>query len=189
VTAIDFTPAGVDLARRRFGLARVSPEEDRVDSALSLSVPDSMLDCVWSNGVLHAKGGTRRAVAEVRLVLKPGGRAIISHFYRRPSWMYLMNRLGRENIEYREEDPPVDEFLAGPQVEYLLHSVEILETHRSHPLCCIGFRAWLHTYLCKPICNLIPESIARRVAYMYTVTASAEPSAELKERERCSSSE
>jgi len=44
-------------------------------------------------------------------VLKPGGRAVISHFYRQPSWLYGLSLLGRESIRLTEADPPVNEFL------------------------------------------------------------------------------
>ena len=44
------------------------------------------------------------AVREVRRVLKPGGIAMISHIYRRPSWMRLLSKYGKENIEFKEEE-------------------------------------------------------------------------------------
>jgi ubiquinone/menaquinone biosynthesis C-methylase UbiE len=175
VTAIDLTPTAIELARRHFKIQGVEPEEIRVDSALDLSFPDDTFDAVWSNGVLHATGDPRRAVAEVRRVLKPGGRAIVSHFYRRPSWMDFLHRLGRENIEYREEDPPVNEFLTEAQIEDLFEGYEVIETHREHhralPVCRSGLKAWLYTFGFKPVYNLIPAPLARRLAYKYSVTA------------------
>jgi SAM-dependent methyltransferase len=106
VTAIDLTESAVRMTRAHFEVAGVKAEDVRVGNALALDFPDESFDAVWSNGVLHATGDTPKAIAEVRRVLKPGGRAIISHFYRRPSWMYLIHRLGREPIEAHEEDPP-----------------------------------------------------------------------------------
>jgi SAM-dependent methyltransferase len=177
VTAIDLTPTAVELARRHFEIEGVEPEQVRVDSALRLSFPDDTFDAVWSNGVLHATGDPRRAVAEVRRVLKPGGRAIISHFYRRPSWMYVMHHFGRENIEYREEDPPVNEFLTEAQIEALFEGFELIETCREHfralPVCRTGLKAWLYTHAFKPVYNLIPAALASRLAYKYSVTAVA----------------
>jgi SAM-dependent methyltransferase len=87
VTATDLTENAVLFAARHFEIAGVKPEAVRVENALHLSFPDASFDAVWANGVLHTTGDTQRAVDEVRRVLKPGGRAIISHFYRRPSWM------------------------------------------------------------------------------------------------------
>jgi ubiquinone/menaquinone biosynthesis C-methylase UbiE len=175
VTATDLTPTAVRLARRHFELEGVEPEDVRVETALDLSFPDDSFDAVWANGVLHATGDTRRAVAEARRVLRPGGRAIISHFYRRPSWMYLVHRLGRENIEYKEEDPPVNEFLTEPQIEALFEGYEVIEAVREHyralPVCRSGLKAVLYTYGFKPLYNLTPATIARKLAYKYSVTA------------------
>src|ERR1700752_1954538 len=95
VTATDLTENAVRLARRHFEIENVAPESVHTENALALSFPDDTFDAVWSNGVLHATGDTRLAVQEARRVLRPGGRAIISHFSRKPSWMYSVSRLGR----------------------------------------------------------------------------------------------
>ena len=58
------------------------------------------------NGVLHATGDTACTVVEARRVLELGGRAMISQFYRKPSWMYALHRPGRENIEHKDRAPP-----------------------------------------------------------------------------------
>jgi ubiquinone/menaquinone biosynthesis C-methylase UbiE len=81
----------VRLAKRHFELEGVQAESVHTENASELSFPDETFDAVWSNGVLHATGDTRARVAEARRVLKTGGRAIISHFYRKPSWMYLLH--------------------------------------------------------------------------------------------------
>lgn len=175
VTATDLTPTAVELARRHFEVAGVQPEDVRVESALELSFPEGTFDAVWANGVLHATGNTRLAVQEVRRVLKPGGRAIISHFYRRPSWMYALHRFGRENIEYPDEDPPANEFLTEAEVEALFEGFEIVEAAREHhralPVRRSGIKAGLYTYGFRPLYNLLPEGIAERLAYKYSITA------------------
>jgi ubiquinone/menaquinone biosynthesis C-methylase UbiE len=175
VTATDLTPSAVKLARRHFELEGVSADGVRVENALSLSFRDNIFDAVWSNGVLHATGDTPRAIQEARRVLKPGGRAIISHFYRRPSWMYFISSFGRENIEYKEEDPPVNEFYTDQQILAMFQGFEVIEAVRDHyralPVCREGFKAALYTYGFKPVYNLIPKPIARRLAYKLSVTA------------------
>jgi SAM-dependent methyltransferase len=175
VTAVDLTPTAVRLARRHFELEGVQAEEVRVDNALDLSFPDGTFDAVWSNGVLHATGDTARAIREVHRVLKPGGRAIISHFYRRPSWMYLMNRWGKENIEHKDEDPPVNEFYTEQEIRAFFAGFRIedgaREHHRALPVARHGLKAFLYTYGFKPAYNLVPDPLARRLAYKYSVTA------------------
>jgi ubiquinone/menaquinone biosynthesis C-methylase UbiE len=175
VTATDLTPNAVELTRRHFEHEGVQAEEVRTANALSLPFADNTFDAVWANGVLHATGDTARAIQEARRVLKPGGRAIISHFYRKPSWMYLVHKLGRENIEYKEEDPPVNEFYTEAEILAMFGGFQVVEAvqehHRALPVRRDGLKAGLYTYLFKPIYNLLPEPVARRFAYKLSVTA------------------
>ncbi len=175
VTATDLTPTAVGLARRHFEIAGFEAEDVRVENGLDLTFADETFDAVWSNGVLHATGDTARAIREVRRVLKPGGRAIISHFYRKPSWMYALHRWGRENIEYKEEDPPVNEFYTEAEVESFFEGFRIEEAvqehHRALPVARTGLKAALYTYGFKPVYNLLPDGLARGLAYKYSITA------------------
>jgi ubiquinone/menaquinone biosynthesis C-methylase UbiE len=175
VTAVDLTPAAIDFARRHFEMVGVRADELKTDNALGLSFADNTFDAVWSNGVLHATGDTARAIAEARRVLKPGGRAIISHFYRKPSWMYALHHLGRENIEYKEEDPPVNEFYSEHEIESMFEGFEIVATYRDHyralPVARTGLKAALYRYGFKPVYNALPEALAKKLAYKYSVTA------------------
>jgi SAM-dependent methyltransferase len=175
VTAIDLTDSAVRIARQHFEVAGLRPEEVRVGNALELPFPDETFEAVWSNGVLHATGDTGRAIAEVRRVLKPGGRAMISHFYRRPSWMWVVHRLGREPIEAHEEDPPVNEFYADDEILAMFKGFRIVETahehHRALPVAKHGVKAALYHAVFRPLYNLLPERHARRWAYKLSVVA------------------
>ena len=175
VTATDLTPNAVQMTRRHFEVENVQAEDIRTANALELPFDDNTFDAVWSNGVLHATGDTRRAIAEVRRVLKPGGRAIISHFYRKPSWMYTINRLGRENIEYKEEDPPVNDFYTDEEVLDFFQGYQIVEAVHEHerllPVRREGLKAFLYHNVLRPTYNLLPDSIALKFAYKISVTA------------------
>ena len=116
VTATDLTENAVRLARRHFEIENVAPESVHTENALALSFPDDTFDAVWSNGVLHATGDTRLAIQEARRVLKPGGRAIISHFYRKPSWMYTVSVWAASRSSTAVEDPPVNEFYTDEEI-------------------------------------------------------------------------
>src|SRR5687767_3568606 len=132
VTATDLTPNAVKMTLQHFEVEGVKAEDVRTANALELPFEDNTFDAVWSNGVLHATGDTRAAIAEARRVLKPGGRAIISHFYRRPSWMWVVHRLGREPIEAHDADPPVNEFYTERQILDMFTGFRIVETAREH---------------------------------------------------------
>ena len=175
VTATDLTPNAVAITRQHFEHERVQAEDIRTANALDLPFPDNTFDAVWANGVLHATGETQTAIQEANRVIKPGGRAIISHFYRKPSWMYLLHKLGRENIEYKEEDPPVNEFYTEKQILSFFHGFEVVEAVREHdrllPVQRSGLKAKLYTYVLKPAYNLLPETVAKQFAYKLSVTA------------------
>lgn len=175
VTATDLTPTAVKLARRHFEIAGYQAEEVRVENALDLSFDDGTFDAVWSNGVLHATGDTPRAIREAHRVLKPGGIAMISHFYRKPSWMYVLNRVGRENIEFKDEDPPVNTFYTEDEVLEMFEGFDIEETAREHyralPVARKGLKATLYRWGFKPVYNLLPEGLAKALAYKFSVTA------------------
>lgn len=175
VTATDLTPQAVSLARRHFALEGARAEDLRVENVLSLSFPDESFDAVWANGVLHATGNTALAISEVRRVLKPGGRAIISHFYRRGSWMYLISKWGRENVEFKEEDPPVNEWYTDDEILAMFSGFKVVEVVREHtralPVARHGIKALLYRGVFRPLYNSIPESLSRRLAYKLSVTA------------------
>ena len=175
VTATDLTPNAVKMTLQHFAVEKVQAEEVRTANALDLPLEDNIFDAVWSNGVLHATGDTRRAIAEARRVLKPGGRAIISHFYRKPSWMYTINRLGRENIEYKEEDPPVNEFYTDEEVLDFFQGYQVIEAVHEHerllPARRDGIKAFLYHKVLMPTYNILPSSIALKYAYKISVTA------------------
>jgi len=175
VTATDLTPSAVATTRRHFEVEGLVAEDVREANALDLPFPDGTFDAVWANGVLHATGDTDRAVQEVHRVLKPGGRAIISHFYRKPSWMYTVSRLGRENIEHTDRDPPVNEFYTDDEILRMFRHFRVEEVTREHhralPVAKTGVKAALYKWGFRPLYNLIPEGIALRLAYKLSVTA------------------
>lgn len=175
VTATDLTPNAVQLTLEHFAVENVQAEEVRTANALDLPFPDNTFDAVWANGVLHATGGTRRAIQEARRVLKPGGRAIICHFYRKPSWMYLLHHLGRENIEYKEEDPPVNAFYTDSEILNFFQGFHVVEAVREHerllPVRRNGLKALLYTRILMPAYNLLPPPVAKKFAYKLSVTA------------------
>jgi ubiquinone/menaquinone biosynthesis C-methylase UbiE len=175
VTATDLTESAVELARRLFELEGVEADEVRVENALELSLADESFDAVWSNGVFHATGDPARAVAETRRVLKPGGRAIISHFYRKPSWMYYLSHFGRENIEFKEEDPPENLFMTEREVLGLFEGFRIEQAVRDHyrvePVARRGWKATLFRRLFVPAYNVLPAPVVKPLAYKFSVIA------------------
>jgi ubiquinone/menaquinone biosynthesis C-methylase UbiE len=86
VTAVDLNPVAVAQTRRRFELFGVAGDIREVDGE-NLPFDDGSFDYVYSWGVLHHTPGTRRAIAELHRVLKPGGRAGVM-LYNRHSLLF-----------------------------------------------------------------------------------------------------
>ena len=91
LVAADLTPQALDITRRRLALHGVDAEL-REDNAQALSLADASFDHVNCQGVIHHTPEPEKAVAEIARVLKPGGTASISVYYRNPIlrlWPFL----------------------------------------------------------------------------------------------------
>ena len=83
LTGIDFVPAMLDVARRRAAeLGR--PVELRLGDAQALEFEDATFDTVVCTLSLCTIPDDRAAVAEVRRVLRPGGRFVLLEHVRSP---------------------------------------------------------------------------------------------------------
>ncbi len=175
LTATDLTPSAIELACRHFRIMNLTPVDARVANVLELDFPDESFDAVYSIGVVHHTGDTPRALQEIRRVLKPGGWAVISHIYRRPSFFSALSRLGRENIEFKEEDAPVIDFFTEVEVLGMVDGFEVEEMTQDHfralPIARQGFKAALYTFGFKPVYNLLPVSVAKRFAHKISFIA------------------
>lgn len=175
VTVTDLTQAAVDVAKRHHEIAGYRPEAVHTANALALPFPDNTFDGVWACGVVHHTGNTAKAIGEIRRVLKPGGRAMVSHMYRRPSWMYYLSKYGRENIEFKEEDAPITHFVREQEALAMFEGFEIESAEQDHyrclPVARTGLKANLYTYGFKPLYNLLPLPIAKKLAYKFSVIA------------------
>jgi ubiquinone/menaquinone biosynthesis C-methylase UbiE len=92
VTDLDLSSGHLELAKESFRLRGLTGRFVLHD-AETLPFPDNSFDVVYSNGVLHHTPNTRDVVAEIRRVLKPGGKAIIMmyaenslHYWRNLVW-------------------------------------------------------------------------------------------------------
>lgn len=85
LSGIDLTDAAVELVQKRLALEHLEADV-RVGDAEELPFADASFDLVYSWGVLHHTPDTRKAVEEVRRVVRPGGEARIM-LYSRRSWV------------------------------------------------------------------------------------------------------
>ena len=92
VTDLDLSHGHLELARENFRLRGLEGRFVHHD-AEQLPFDDNSFDLVYSNGVLHHTPNTRRVVAEIYRVLRPGGKAIVMmyaenslHYWRNLVW-------------------------------------------------------------------------------------------------------
>ncbi|HKO04890.1 MAG TPA: class I SAM-dependent methyltransferase [Candidatus Acidoferrales bacterium] len=78
---IDLSWPAVAGTRRRLELAGNRGQVVQMDVE-KLAFPDGAFDLVWSWGVIHHSASTRRALEEIRRVLKPGGCALVMVYHR-----------------------------------------------------------------------------------------------------------
>jgi SAM-dependent methyltransferase len=91
LVAADLTPQALELTRKRLEVYGVGAELAE-ENAESLSFADARFDHVNCQGVIHHTPNTEQAVAEIARVLRPGGTASISVYYRNPilrMWPWL----------------------------------------------------------------------------------------------------
>lgn len=176
VTATDVTPLNVELAKRHFALEGTTPEAAQVEDAYNLSFADATFDAVYSCGVLSHMEDPASALQAIRRVLKPGGRAVMSHVYRRPSLFYLLSRIGGGTVISIDGDaPPVTHFFSEAELRDLFADYRIERLDREHwrliPSVRRGVKAALYNYGLCPLYNLVPAALTSRYANKMSVVA------------------
>ncbi|MBN1464590.1 class I SAM-dependent methyltransferase [candidate division KSB1 bacterium] len=172
-TGLDLSAAALELAKKNFQHNRLQAKFEH-GSAEKLPFADNTFDIVASLGVLHQTESTENAVAEVLRVLKPGGEALITLYYKY-SWKILLTKLGKVNFEFAHEDAPITRlydkknirelFSDFRQVEVFLDYIRATTSPRK------GFLAGLFNHIFVPIYNLLPTGIRKKFGHAICVVA------------------
>ncbi len=87
LTGVEFSPAMLDIARER--ASALDRQVDlRLGDAQALDLPDATFDTVLCTLSLCAITDERRAIAEMKRVLRPGGRLVlVDHVAGSPAWV------------------------------------------------------------------------------------------------------
>jgi ubiquinone/menaquinone biosynthesis C-methylase UbiE len=139
LTGVDFSPAMLELARRQAD--RLGRQVDlRLGDAQALELPDASFDTVVCTFSLCAIPDERRAIAEMRRVLRPGGRLLLlDHVAGTSRWVravqWLLERVTRPlNEEHLLRRPLLQVQAEGFQIEraerFKLGIVERLATRK-----------------------------------------------------------
>jgi ubiquinone/menaquinone biosynthesis C-methylase UbiE len=139
LTGVDFSPAMLELARRQAD--RLGRQVDlRLGDAQALELPDASFDTVVCTFSLCAIPDERRAIAEMRRVLRPGGRLLLlDHVAGTSRWVravqWLLEQVTRPlNEEHLLRRPLLQVQAEGFQIEraerFKLGIVERLATRK-----------------------------------------------------------
>jgi ubiquinone/menaquinone biosynthesis C-methylase UbiE len=171
VTGVDLTPRSIEIARRRFEVYGLTGEFLTGDCE-NLSFGDSSFDVVYAFGVLHHTPNTRRAVAEIHRVLRPGGKAIVM-LYHRASLYYFGSIIFKHGLLRGKLLKETPEEIMSRQVEYsetggrpLVKTYTRAEARRMFSEfrgCDIQVNQLTRRDL-RPIGHLIPEALFQRLA-------------------------
>jgi len=172
VHGIDLSQAALDLARKNLALKSLTAEL-QPGNAEELPYEDDSFDIVASLGVLHQTQSTQRAIREVHRVLRPGGEAMISMYYRY-SWKIFLARLAKINFEFAHEDSPITRlyskrdmvrlFAGFEDVEVFLGHTRATESPRSDRLAGVFNKLFVPTY------NLLPRFVRQKFGHMVVAT-------------------
>ncbi|MBN1480453.1 class I SAM-dependent methyltransferase [candidate division KSB1 bacterium] len=173
-------PTGLDLSAAALELAQKNFEHNKLEadfkhgSAEELPFDDNSFNVVASLGVLHQTESTQQAVSEVYRILKPGGEAVITLYYKY-SWKIFLTKLGKVNFEFSHEDAPITRlydkqnlrelFAAFKNVDIFLDYIKATTTPRH------GFLAGLFNLVFVPAYNLLPTFIRKHFGHAICVVA------------------
>jgi ubiquinone/menaquinone biosynthesis C-methylase UbiE len=127
LTGVDFSPAMLQLARRQAD--RLGRQVDlRLGDAQALDLPDASFDTVVCTFSLCAIPDERQAVAEMKRVLRAGGRLLLlDHVAGGPRWVRVLQRLGElVTIPLSEEH-----MLRRPLLQVQAEGIQIERAERS----------------------------------------------------------
>ncbi len=83
ITGVDLTKNALELSARRLQLLGLTASLSQ-QNAEEMDLPSGEYDHVNCQGVIHHTPRTEMAVSEIARILKPGGTAVISVYYRNP---------------------------------------------------------------------------------------------------------
>lgn len=139
-----------------------------------LEFPDESFEVVYAYGIIMHVPDERRAIAEIRRVLKPGGEALVVLYHRR-SWYWLLARLTGTNVESELGDPGIKRVHSLDEVRELFRNFSRIDisldrfpkrTRRRG-----GLRAFLFNWVFVPATSVIPRPLIRPFGWHIIIKA------------------
>ncbi len=168
IAAAGVRVAGVDASQNMLAAARSRGIDTYEGNAESLPFADRSFNAVFSNAVLHWVRGQDSMMAEVRRVLKPGGRFVAEmggHGNVAAVRVAFMAVLARHGYSYPEEGVnyfPTPHAYSRRLVSHGFHVERIELIPRPTPLPESGMTGWLRTFR-RGVLDGLPKAIRETV--------------------------
>jgi ubiquinone/menaquinone biosynthesis C-methylase UbiE len=169
---------GLDLSSAALRLAHKNLQHNKLKANLLqgnaevLPFPSKTFDIVASLGVLHQTTSTEKAVSEVHRILKVGGEAVVTLYYKY-SWKILLAKLGKLNFEFVHEDAPITRLYTKEDMYTLFHEFDevrvFLDYIKATKSPRKGFFGSMYNYIFRPLYNLLPRFIRSHFGHAIVV--------------------
>lgn len=173
VHSIDLSTAALELAKKNFEHNGLTADL-QWGNAEEIPFKDNTFDVVTSLGVLHQTESTEKAISEVYRVLKPGGEAVVTLYYKY-SWKILLSQLGKVNFEFAHEDAPITRLYDKKEAKELFKQFSdvtvFLDYTRATKSPRKGKLARLFNSVFVPLYNLLPEFIRKHFGHAVCIIA------------------
>lgn len=173
VTGIELAKSVAILAKKHLDvyMMKGSVIQGNVEN---LSFPNERFDVVYASGVLQHTPDIKRAVNEIYRVIRKGGMAIAIVYYRY-SWFNLLAALGRVNIEFEDEDPPITNTYSKSELYGIFSIFDEVEINLEYcyftPTQRRGFLPYTYNHIFIPIVKSIPYSVMKNFGWHAIVRA------------------
>jgi len=167
------TVTGIDASSKMVAAARARGIAAEEGSAESLPYADHSFGAVFSNAALHWVRGQDAMVAEVRRVLRPGGRFVAEMGGHgniaaiRVAVAAVLTRLGYAALGDRGNYYPTPDAYTRRLTSHGFTVARMIHFPRPTPLGAGGMTAWLNTF-CRGALDALPEDL-RKTAIAETV--------------------
>ena len=132
----------------------------------ALEFADNSFDFVYCHTVLHFTADPAAMIAEIRRVLKPGGKALLMTI-NRASWLYALHKVAGLKIDYL--DAPVFHRFNYKEFEQLVSPFNkrevIVERFPVRTEVHSGLKAKVYNHLFVDLYNAMPKALIGKTGY------------------------
>lgn len=168
---MDISHAALELAKKNLDYNKLAANL-QWGNAEDIPFGENTFDMVSSFGVLHHTECTEKAISEIWRVLKPGGEAVVT-FYYKYSWKIILSQLGNVNFEFSHQDAPITRLFDKEELKKLFckfNNIKIFQYYNNatrSPR--TGKMVMLFNYVFVPLYNLLPEFFRKSFGHVVCV--------------------